>query len=103
MQGTESELPSFFEPLFWELNYSSLDPEENNRTIVVRTINHGRWEHWQWLVNYYGKDNLGELISEIPVSEFRKPALNLISLLLGIERMKYASRSDYIQSKKSAN
>ncbi len=34
-------------------------------------------------------------------SEFRKPDLKLASLLLGIKKLKYVSRSDYIKSQKN--
>jgi len=38
------------------------------------------------------------MIEETPKTKFRAPALKLISLLLGIEKLKYASRSDYLKS-----
>lgn len=97
----QQHLPEFFEPLFWDIHFSSVNPETDARRILERTINHGEWRHWLWIFRYYGKEKLRRMIHEIPETEFRKPALKLISLFLGIKKMKYASRSDYIKSKKA--
>jgi len=96
------KLPAFFEPLFWSYNFSAMDMEKNKKRIIVNTINYGKWKHWVWIVRFYGKNKLKKLIEETPRTEFRAPALELISLLLGIKKMKYASRSDYIQSQSNS-
>ena len=97
-----SKLPIFFKPLFWSYKFSSVNPQQNQRTVVVNTINYGGWEHWKWIVKFYGKARLKKFIEETPRTEFRPPALKLISLLLGIKKMKYASRSDYIKGQNSS-
>jgi len=71
------------------------------KTVIVNTINYGNWKHWQWLVKYYGREKLRKTIENIPASEFRPGSLRLISLLLGIKKMKYASRGAKIQAEKS--
>ena len=96
-----SKIPSFFKPLFWSYKFSSIDLQKNKRTIIINTINHGGWDHWLWVLKFYGKENVKNIIEEIPQTEFRAPALKLISLLLGIKKLKYASRSDYIRSQKN--
>jgi len=96
-----SKIPSFFKPLFWSYKFSSIDPYKNKRTIIINTINYGQWEHWTWVFKFYGKENVKKFIEEIPQTEFRVPALKLISLLLGIKKLKYASRSDYIKSQRN--
>jgi len=95
------KLPSFFKYLFWSYNFSLVDPVKSKKTVIVNTINYGKWKHWLWLVDFYGKDNLKKMIRDIPATEFRPPALKLISLLLGIKKLKYASRSDYIKRQKN--
>lgn len=101
--GTKnSKLPLFFKPLFWSYKFSSIDPFQNQKTVIVNTVNYGNWRHWQWLVKFYGKEGVKKIIREIPKSEFRPAALKLISLLLGIKKMKYVSRSDYIKSQNSS-
>jgi len=94
------KLPQFFKPLFWSYKFSCIDPEKDKRTIIVNTINYGDWKHWVWIMKFYGKQEVKRIIEETPQTEFRPPALKLISLLLGVKKLKYASRSDYIKSQK---
>lgn len=94
-------LPLFFKPLFWSYNFSSIDPQKNKKTIILNTINYGGWKHWLWIIKFYGKKEVKKIIEETPKTEFRVPALKLISLLLNIKEFKYASRSDYIRSQKN--
>lgn len=96
-----SKLPLFFESLFWSYKFSSIEPERDKKRIIINTVNYGRWKHWFWLFNHYGEKEVKRIIEEIPKTEFREPALKLISLLLGIKKLKYASRSAYIKSQRN--
>lgn len=93
------DVPIWFQKFYWWGDASKVDLERDKKTIIVQLVNHGGWNEWKWLVNTYGNGALGKTIREIPVSEFRSGALKLISLLLGIKQMKYASRSDYIKAR----
>lgn len=97
----KSKLPEKFKPLFWSYKFSSIDPGKHKRTIIISAINYGKWEHWQWLIKEYGKKEVRRVIIETPASEFRLRALKLISLLLKIKKLKYASRSNKIRAEKS--
>jgi len=94
-------LPEFFSPLLWSYDFSSIDVERDKRRIVINTINYGQWKHWQWIVNYYGEENIKQFIENTPISEFRPRALKLISILLGIKDFKYESRSDKLKKAKN--
>jgi hypothetical protein len=96
-----TKIPLFFKPVFWSYKFASIDPNRDKKRVTINTINYGKWQHWTWLFDFYGKKGLKRIIEEIPRTEFREPALKLICLLLGIEKIKYASRSDYIQSQTS--
>ena len=96
-----SKLPSFFKPILWSYDFSSLDLEKHKKTIIVNTINYGNWKHWKWIVKTYGKKEVKRVIQNTPASEFRKSALKLICLLLGIKKLKYASRSDKFKRTKN--
>jgi len=98
---SQTRLPSYFKPLLWSYRFSSINPDKNRRTIIVNALNYGDLKHWRWLVDYYGKDKLREMVSDIPASEFRSPVQKLASLLLGVKRFKYASRSDKIKAEKN--
>ena len=96
-----SNVPGWFQKFYWWGDSSRIDAERDKKIIIVQLINHGAWGHWEWLLQTYKKENLKKIIQEIPASEFRAGALKLISLLLGIKQMKYASRSDYIKAKRN--
>ena len=93
--------PLFFKPLFWSYKFSSVDLHKDRRKIIINTINYGNWTHWLWVIKFYGKQKVKKIIEETPKTEFRESALKLISLLLGIKKLKYASRSAYIKSQKN--
>jgi len=90
-------LPEFFSPLLWSYDFSSIDVERDKQRIIINTINYGQWKHWQWIVNYYGEENIKQFIENTPISEFRPRALKLVSILLGIKNLKYVSRSDKLK------
>lgn len=94
-------MPAFLEPLFWSYDFSKINTEKDKKRIIINTINYGNWQHWQWLMNNYGRQEVKRNIENIPKSEFRNRALKLICLLLKIKKFKYASRSDYIKAKKN--
>ncbi|PIV10489.1 MAG: hypothetical protein COS49_00185 [Candidatus Portnoybacteria bacterium CG03_land_8_20_14_0_80_41_10] len=98
---SNNKIPKSFRYLLWSYNFSKIDPEEDAERIIINTINYGNWEHWQWLVGYYGERGLKEIIENTPASEFRKRALKLISLLLDIKSIKYASRGAKIRAEKN--
>ena len=96
-----AKLPLFFKPLFWSYKFSSINPKRDKKQIIINTINYGKWEHWLWIIEFYGEEHLRDMIKEIPKTEFREQSLRLISVLLGIKKLKYASRSDYLRSQKN--
>jgi len=95
------KLPQNFKYLLWSYDFSKIEPDKDKERIIINTINYGNWEHWKWIVKYYGKQKIKGIIREIPTSEFRKRALKLISLILGIKEMKYATRGIKIRAEKN--
>jgi len=93
-------LPEYFQPLFGDLDFTHLDPHQNKQIILTRVINYGNLKHWKWIKDFYGKD-LKKSLELIPRSEFRKPAQSLAKIIYNLDDFKYASRSDYIRSKKT--
>jgi len=94
--------PKNFKELFWWCKFSGIDIEKHKKLIIVQTINYGNWRHWLWIIKRFGKKELKTIIEEIPISEFRFRALKLICLLLGIAKLKYAHRNDYIKANKNS-
>jgi len=96
-----SKLPIFFKPLFWSLNFQSIDLKKNKRNIIINTINYGDWKHWRWITKNYGKKNVKKTITKIPASEFRPAALTLASILFSLKKINYASRGAKSGKKKN--
>ena len=94
-------IPNFFKPILWSYDLARMDAERDKRTIIIQTINYGQWRHWQWIAETYGREGVRRIIEETPESEFRPSALKLASILFGVGRMKYASRSAYIRHQKA--
>ncbi len=99
----KQKLPKNFKYLLWSYNFSKIDLERDKKRIIINTINYGDWEHWRWILKYYGAKKLKKIIENIPASEFRQRALKLISLLLKIKKMKYASRGAKIKAEKGTS
>lgn len=98
---TKEKLPDFFDSILWSYPLSRLDPHKDMRVIIVQTINYGEWRHWQWILRVYGRAQVKKIVESIPASEFRPGALVLAKLFFGITRMKYVSRSSYIEHQKN--
>jgi len=97
----KQKLPEDFRWLMWSYKFDKVNPDKDRERIIVNTVNYGLWNHWRWIFHYYGKERLKRIILNLPASEFHKESLKLVSLLLGIKKMKYALRSDKIREAKS--
>lgn len=93
----KQRIPLFFKSLFWSYDFSRLDTEKDKRLIIINTINYGGWRHWLWIIKNYGRSQIREIIENVSLTEFRPGALKLISTLLSVNMLKYASRSAYIR------
>ena len=92
----KTKLPKDFQYLLWSYDFSKIDPEEDIERIIINTINYGNWEHWRWIINYYGRKRVKEVIENTPKSEFRERALKLICLLLKIKEFKWKTRGEKV-------
>lgn len=86
------ELPEFFKPLLWSYDFSKIDPKKDKKVIIINSINFGDMKHWKWLIEVYGKDNIRNLLEEIPVSEIRPHVRRLASLIFSVGQFNYAPR-----------
>lgn len=85
-------LPDNFKPLFWSYNFQTTDTERHKKIIITQTINYGDLPHWRWLVRFYGKETIRQIVSHISVSEFRPRVRKLAALLFSIDSFNYAPR-----------
>jgi hypothetical protein len=57
---TRTRLPEFLRPLFWDVAFHTLSPEQHQSFICLRLIEHGDLDALRWMVGYYGKPRLRE-------------------------------------------
>ncbi len=101
LTNQKSKLPEFFKSVLWSYDFSLVDPQKHKKRIIINSINYGEWKHLKWIIDYYGKSQVKKIVENTPKTEFLKSPLTLISLLLNIKSLKYASRSDYIKENKT--
>lgn len=87
------KLPDRFNKILWSYDISQLDAEEDQRLIIINTINYGDLKHWQWISNHYGKDTVKNVLSAVPVDQLRKRVRPLASILFDVEVFNDAPRS----------
>ena len=58
-------MTSLSEHLFWDVDRSTIDPENHTAWLVKRVLEYGRWSDWQALVGQYGKPRLAEIVVTI--------------------------------------
>lgn len=92
---THTQLPSFFQPILWSYNFSALDPEIHKKVIIVNTINYGDLVHWRWVIGYYGKEAVRELLKTLPASELRPRARRLAEIIFSPTHFNDALRSTH--------
>jgi hypothetical protein len=90
-----STLPEIFIPLLWSFDFSRIDSEKDKKIIILNAINYGSLNHWRWIVNYYGKDEVRHILSTVLASEIKPRTRKLVSLLFFIPSFNYASRSTH--------
>ena len=83
-QPNQYGLPEMFRSLMWSYVFDKIDPDEHYKELIVNTINQGDLKHWRWLIGYYGMNRVREVITTVPVTEFRSRVIKLVSLLFGI-------------------
>ena len=91
----------YVKDILWSYDLKRFDVEKFAKIVVVQAINYGEWKHWVRIADMYGSVRIRRIIENTPISEFRPAALALAAVIFGVKKMKYASRSSYIKSKKT--
>lgn len=86
-------LPYYFKRILWSYDFTSINPIKDKKTIIVNAINYGDLKHWRWLVEFYGKEAVVNVLETIPATELRIGARNLASALFSINKFNYEPRS----------
>jgi hypothetical protein len=89
----KNSLPEFFRPILWSYDFERLDIDRDCSVVVLQAINYGDFKHWIWLKQYFGIERLRQILQSLPTTAFRKPALNLASVVFNLKQPTYAPRS----------
>lgn len=86
-------LPEYFKPVLWSYDFKTISPEKHKRTIIINAVNYGDLRHWRWLVNFYGKKEIGDILKTIPATEIRPRVRNLAAIIFSVNNFNYEPRS----------
>ena len=90
--NSREKIPEFFRPILWSYDFNNIDPQKNKKTIIVNAINYGGLNHWRWLIQYYGKNEIKKILSKIPATQIRPRVLKLASIIFDIKNFNYVPR-----------
>lgn len=85
-------LPEMFRPLLWSYVFEDIDPNKHYGELSVNTINYGSLKHWKWLLDYYGKDRMQEILENRWETEFNSESRHLARLIFGVDHFRHAPR-----------
>jgi len=68
--------------LFWDVDASSFDPDDQRRIIISRVMDYGVMSDWKTIYHYYGIETIAETLKS--VKDLSLPAASMISLLSGV-------------------
>ncbi|MFA6475767.1 MAG: hypothetical protein WCV88_06300 [Patescibacteria group bacterium] len=88
----DNKLPNYFRPLFWSYDFSLIDPQQHQKTIMVNTINYGNLHHWKWLKQYYGKQAIQTTLEKVATTELHPRSKTLAQTLFQINLPNHVSR-----------
>ena len=66
MSKTVYSINDFSQHLFWDVDRNKLDLQKNKQLIVERVIQRGSRSDLQIILSYYGKQEAGELLKQVP-------------------------------------
>jgi hypothetical protein len=58
---TTEEISKFSPNLFWDSDASAMDMEQHAAFILARVLDHGRWQDWLFVREYYGMERVKEI------------------------------------------
>lgn len=50
----------------WSYDFEKVDPVKIKKTIIKQALNYGTLEHWRWIKNFYGIDEITSVLKGTP-------------------------------------
>lgn len=77
------QIPAYFRPILWSYNFEKLDPQKNQRDIILNTLNYGNLVRWFWILKSYGKVRVWHFVKQSRPTELRLGARRLAKIIYG--------------------
>lgn len=87
---SHKKLPESFKPLLWSLKWDALDTEKDKEDIIVAAVNEGNLEHWRWIIETYGKEEIRRVLAKRLETEFHPESRNLAKVIFSIPHFRHA-------------
>lgn len=65
MKTGQKRMPEALRPLFWDREFSKLDPERNVAIVLARVLEFGRMEDVRWAIRRYGMKRIHWFFREV--------------------------------------
>lgn len=64
MEGSEKRVLNVPRYFFWDQDYPRIDWENHYVSIIDRVLERGSYEHWEVLIDFYGRDRVVKTVVE---------------------------------------
>jgi hypothetical protein len=91
-ESENTNLPDYFKPILWSYDFSKIDPNKDEKTLIVQAINYGDLKHWRWVTNKFGKSEIKKVLSAIQATEMSPRTRRLAQVIFSIDNFNYAPR-----------
>lgn len=85
-----TQLPESFKPLLWSLKWEEVDINEDKEDIIIAAVNEGTLDHWRWIIETYGKDEIRRVLARRLETEFHPESRNLAKIIFSVPGFKHA-------------
>ncbi len=75
---------SAFKKLFWDVDFSTIDPVQNKRFVIERVLEYGDLYHFEKLKELYSIGDIKEVLKNSKTISFK--TANFYALVLGVPR-----------------
>lgn len=85
-------IPAIFKPLLWSYDFDKCDPVKLKKTLIVQALSYGTLEHWRWIRDFYGDEEIRKVLASIPPTEIKSKTKPLIEAVFNFSNWNHASR-----------
>ena len=58
-------ISDFSASLFWDVDKTSLDFEKHAIHVIDKALNHGTWQDFRTVLEYYGREKVAEVVKNL--------------------------------------